>query len=494
MDPNPNDQVKLVNGRIIDVENGCYFPHQTSLVIQGGRILEMPELHGELDHHDGVAVIDLQGKTVIPGLFNTHCHLQFLGRNNFVSQQIAKNMADCIDRGITNVRDTLCLDLQGNRSLKDKIAHGEIQGPRIHQAVHVSPLGGTYAPRINLKSRFQLSLIGLTLVDYAQENSGVVAFPPGASVQQVRDAVDRAVDERGAEAIKLCDQPEHFMTYKPGAAVMNYAQLEASVDQAIKRKMPTTMHNVTVNGFRQGVKAGIGSLAHLPLDGELGEADVTDLLNSSTYIEPTLTVAYFMSYSIKGSPFAGHPEIQRLDQYRRQSYKSLIEEIWLPQLQATCLQMDTALSKGQVKVYGIFDISKPFSYYANMVPVGGENLHLLVKTGAASRLGCGNDAGPTNAAPASVNHELSMFDFMLNRDGKPLFTPADMLRTATIHSARAMGLDDKFGSLQAGRVADLVVLDGDPLQDYRLVGKPVQALFMDGRLVVNRCGLSVTTN
>ena len=38
-----------------------------------------------------------------------------------------------------------------------------------------------------------------------------------AGEQEIRDAVDRAVDERGAAAIKLCDQPEHFMTYKPGA-------------------------------------------------------------------------------------------------------------------------------------------------------------------------------------------------------------------------------------------------------------------------------------
>ena len=55
-----------------------------------------------------------------------------------------------------------------------------------------------------------------------------------------------------------------------------------------------------------------------------------------------------------------------------------------------------------------------------------------------------------------------------------------------------MGLDDRFGSLAPGKVADLVVLDGDPLVDYQLIGKPVQALFMDGKLVVNRSGLQIT--
>ena len=52
-----------------------------------------------------------------------------------------------------------------------------------------------------------------------------------------------------------------------------------------------------------------------------------------------------------------------------------------------------------------------------------------------------------------------------------------------------MGLEAQFGSIQTGKVADLVIMDGDPLKDFHLIGKPVQALFMDGKLVVNRCGL-----
>jgi imidazolonepropionase-like amidohydrolase len=323
------------------------------------------------------------------------------------------------------------------------------------------------------------------------KNSGVVTFRQGAGVQEVRDAVDRAVDERGAAAIKFCDQPEHFMTYKPGAQVMTDAQLAAAVDQAVRRGMPTTMHNVTAAGFRQGVKAGVRSLAHLPFDGELVEADAVLLQNSHTYIEPTLSVGYFMSYSLKGSPVAGHPEIQRLDRFREQGYRAIVEETWLPELQASRLGLHTALSKGSLKVFGILDISAAFSYYTKMVPTGGQNLRLLVKHGAASRMGCGNDAGAANCSAAAIQHELAMFDFELNQGEKPVFSAADMLRTATIQSARSMGVDNRFGSIQTGKVADLVVLEGDPLQDFHLIGKPVQALFMDGNLVVNRCRLEV---
>jgi imidazolonepropionase-like amidohydrolase len=317
----------------------------------------------------------------------------------------------------------------------------------------------------------------------------VVTFRPEAGPQEVREAVDRAVDERGASAIKLCDQLEHFMSFKPGARVMTPQQLAAAVDQAARRGMPTTMHNVTVAGFRQGVKAGVVSLAHVPFDGDLTEADAALLLDSQTHIEPTLSVGYFMSYSLKGSPVSGHPEILRLDHFREQGYRRIVEETWLPELQASRLGLNTALNKGKLKVFGIIDLTRPFSYYAGMIPTGGQNLRLLVEHGAAGRLGCGNDAGAANCSAAAIQHELAMFDFVLNRAGKQIFTAADMLRAATIQSARSMGVEARYGSICPGKIADLVVLEGDPLQDFHLIGKPVQALFMEGNLAINRCGL-----
>ena len=449
----------------------------------------MPGKHGEPDGYPADIVIDLQGKTVIPGLFNTHCHLQFLERGEFRERQIAKNLSDCLERGVTNVRDTLSFDLQENREWMGKISRGDAQGPRIHQAIHVGPFGDTYAPRATLMSRFSFSLLGMPVIDYAARNSGVVAFRPRASAQEVRDAVDRAIDERGAAAIKFCDQPEKFMTYQPGAKVITGAQLEAAVDQAARRGLPTTIHNVTVAGFRQGIQAGVTSLAHLPMDGELSEADAARLLESNTCIEPTLSVGYYMSYSLKGSPVRDHPEIQRLDKFREASYNALIEETWLPELQEFHKGMHKSLSQGSMKVFGLIDISGPFQYMARFIPDGGKNLQFLVAQGAAARLGCGNDAGAANCSAAFINHELSMFDFILNRDGKKVFGGAGALRIASLQSARSMGLEKQFGSLEPGKVADLAVLDGDPFEDYHLVGSPVAALFKDGKLVINHCGL-----
>ena len=489
MTQSPDTRIKLVNARLADVINGKYFPSGTSLILQNGKIVALPGSVGAPDGSQADVVIDLQGKTVIPGLFNTHCHLQFLERGEFRERQIAKNLNDCLERGVTNVRDTLSFDLQENRDWMEKISRGEVPGPRIHQAIHVGPFGDTYAPRATLMSRFSFSLLGMPVIDYAEKRSGVVAFRPKASAQEVRDAVDRAIDERGAAAIKFCDQPEKFMTYQPGAKVISAQQLEAAVDQAAKRGLPTTIHNVTLAGFRQGIQAGVNSLAHLPMDEELTDLDATLLLDSDTFVEPTLSVGYYMSYSLKGSPVRDDPEIQRLDKFRVASYDALIGETWIPELQNFHKGMHTSLGKGSMKIFGVVDISGPFRYMADFIPVGGKNLRRLVAHGAGNRLGCGNDAGAANCSAAFINHEMSMFDFILNRDGNKVFGGAEALRIASIQSARAMGLESQYGSLEPGKVADLVVLDGDPFEDFHLVGSPVAALFMDGKLVINHCSL-----
>jgi imidazolonepropionase-like amidohydrolase len=88
-----------------------------------------------------------------------------------------------------------------------------------------------------------------------------------------------------------------------------------------------------------------------------------------------------------------------------------------------------------------------------------------------------------------------MFDHVLQGDADRVqFSGADAVRIATINSARSLGLEEEFGSIETGKTADLVILDGDPLENFRLIGSRVAALFMDGKLVINNCGLEVDSN
>jgi imidazolonepropionase-like amidohydrolase len=60
-------------------------------------------------------------------------------------------------------------------------------------------------------------------------------------------------------------------------------------------------------------------------------------------------------------------------------------------------------------------------------------------------------------------------------------TPMDAIKTATIVSARVMKLDKDTGSIEPGKRADLILIDGDPLEDIRNLRK-VSKVITNGRL------------
>jgi imidazolonepropionase-like amidohydrolase len=484
------------------VVNGRYFDAGTRVILQGGKIEAMPGLAGE---PAGIApdfTIDLQGKTVLPSLFNTHCHLlQFeptfvpdlsdmRRMKRYKEQQKAKNMADCLAHGITHVRDAWHPDLGENRTLEERISRGEIPGPRILQSVTVGPAGSYMQEKLSLLMR----VLGAPQVDdVSKSDAGSVAFPVNATEKQVRDAVDIAIDERGADVIKIGDEPYSFLSRKP-VPVMTIEQLCAVADQARRRGVQSTMHHTSVESFRRGIKAGVSSLAHIPMDAPLTQADVEAFKASDCLNDPTLSAWYtLMSWKVAGNPSNGHPELDRLTAFRDRTYTftAIADEYYIPELRTCVLNAYKKCASGKPRMMGIMDMSANFAW-SEKVATSFENFRLLYEHGVP--MTTANDNKPP-CTPAMMDLELLMFDLLLKSspDGKQL-RGAEAVKIATINSARSLGLEEEFGSIETGKTADLVILDGDPLEDFRRIGSRVAALFMDGKLVINNCGLEVESN
>lgn len=501
-EPGDDAVVELKNGRFIDVINGRYFPLETKIIIQGKTIKAMPGLPNEPTDIKPDFTIDLQGKAVFPGIFNTHCHASYTMTtasptmkdnrlsNKFRQQQIAKNLAECLAHGITHIRDCKIDDLRIVRQWKEKISRREARGPRIYQAIVVTQPNAYFSPPITLTWRLFSMALGIPVIEYERKESGIVVFPLDANQQQVRDAVDRAIDERGAEYIKIGEQREDLVYYKPINTIMTMEQLEALVDQTHRRGLKSTMHHMSVESFRRGVKAGVSSLVHLPIDSDLTPEDVKAFIAAKCVIEPTLSVAYDVTWPVKGHPSENHPEVLRIKEFRDKTIAELANEFYIPELRESVLGSHQRLSQGIMKTLGIRDNTPLYRYYAPIGIHGLHNFRMLVEAGAS--MACGNDGGIPPCTPAALKYEIGLFDLALNTGEKAgRFTGADALRLCTINSAQVMGLEDKFGSIQTGKVADLVVIDGDPLANLHLIGSRVAALFYDGKLEINNCGLKV---
>ena len=498
--PDNDARVELKNGRFVDTINGRYIEPGARVIIQGGKILFVDGLSDEPADMTPDFTIDLQGRAVFPGLFNTHCHAVMTIPTGLVgwrdirlsrkhhTQQLAKNMAECLAHGVTTIRDAWIPDLRRSRSLKEKISRREMPGPRIVQSVVVGPPGGYLSERPTFAVRLVQNILGTPLIDHERPESGSVIFPVDANESQVRDAVDRAVDERGAECIKIGEQLENMVDFRPTMTIMALDQLKALTDQARRRGLRTTMHHVSVESFRRGVEARVSSLAHAPFDAGLDQADVEAFNEADGIIEPTSTVAYDVCWKIKGDPFCDHPDMDSLARFREEVYMNLAEEYWIPELRDRVKKAYDKFMDGKLKALGFIDMSNMFKYYSGVISKGADNVRMLFEGSAC--LAIGNDGGVPPSTPAMIGHELRMLAFTINsHSDEAKFGGVDAVRAATINSARSLGLEDALGSIESGKIADLAVVDGDPLGDVSVVGSRVAALFVDGRLVIDNCGL-----
>ncbi|MFD4293130.1 amidohydrolase family protein [Rhodococcus sp. NPDC058532] len=91
-------------------------------------------------------------------------------------------------------------------------------------------------------------------------------------------------------------------------------------------------------------------------------------------------------------------------------------------------------------------------------------------------LGMGTDSAVTYVTHSNTWREL---DLLVRYGG---LTPVQALHAATAANARILGLDDRIGSIEDGKDADLVLLDGNPLEDMRALAAP-RAVAARGTLI-----------
>ncbi|MGB3025118.1 amidohydrolase family protein [Paradevosia shaoguanensis] len=371
----PIDQVLL--GRIITAR-GDEIIEDGFVEIIGGKITRVGA-RSELGAPN-VAVTDTGGKTIMPGLIQSHGHLSWDGVHELSQQSMydapeiraykaAGNMLKSLRAGVTLVRDLGVHN--ANLFTKQAVAQGMFPGPR-------------------------LLVSGESIIQTGGHTYWVCREASGA------DEMRRAVRDQvkgGADLIKImaCHDTLEFTD----------AELEAVIDEAHRNRLPVTAHATYDACIKRVVEFGVDCVEH---GGSMSDETIQLLLDKKVPIVTTFSALVMQAKPEIAEAF-GIPAWKVAERQKAVADKS---------------RFDGLVRAARAGVPIVF----------------------------------GTDAG----SPA-VEHDVIApeLDFMVQVGVCP--NRLDALRAITIRAAQLSKLDKKIGTVEAGKEADLIVVDGKPDED-----------------------------
>lgn len=429
----------LMHVSVIDVVKGTIIPDQTVL-ISGERIVRFAN-SGNGKAPTGYTAIDGTGKYVLPGFWDMHVHLAGLSADPAWSKQLLVPLL--VAHGITGVRD-MGGDLAVLKSWRAEIKAGVGLGPEIFAA-------------------------GLMLNDEAfDRNVRVISSPADV------EASIAALKKQGADFVKIMSglSPESFIAIMKSAKkhqlkVVGHVPPAVSLQQASEEGMRSVEH-ILYGGFqvaaaddeaklRERLAAAFKTGRILDIGRVLDDAERSynpqraaalwqELKKNGTAVTPTLvsvqTLAN-MDRVLEPSPYSQYVPQYLYTEWSRQKAQaraSIERMAWYKRELGRELKIVGELQRAGVLLLAGSDSLDPYD-------VPGESLHreleLMVQAG---------------------------------------LTPNEALQTATLNPAIVLGRFDDLGSIAPGKVADLVVLEDNPLERISNTRK-IYGVFLRGKFL-----------
>lgn len=408
----------IVGGFLIDGFGG---PPRTDAVVlvDGNKIVAVGD-EGRIDVPEGAEVIDANGYTVMPGLIDSHVHLDILGHGDYATwhrlvrdnyaEVMELSVAQLLAHGITTVRDAGG-ELKASIDTRDKINRGEIPGPRV-------------------------LVSGGWIQNWPEEQAARHHRQFNYNVHTVEEArrVTRELVESGVDFIKA-------------SSGLTLEQMQAITDEAHKHGKPVGAHVYTDEAVQIAVKGGVDLLDHV------GSGHQNPLYSRETIrllVESQIPIAQSIAHRVTLYP----------------AHMSWPERLDNPQLRRELGRFGDVIIDSLRNFPGI-------GYFARI------QWQMRIAPQAAAQLYesyCKVIVGTDSGTPGYFHSEAVWreMDALVRLAG---MSTNEAIVAATKHAAEALGVHT--GVIHPGYLADITLVKGDPL-DNVLYLQNVELVIKDG--------------
>lgn len=418
----PTKTTLIKAGRVLDVKTGVYLPNQ-GVLVAGDRIKDVGAFDAVKSRAPQDAVIiDLSQATLLPGLIDCHGHLLCSMEGRWFPG------GEAIVMSVTRIGPAKRA-LIGAANARDMLEAGFTAVRNVgHSGVNGDAAlrdaineGLIPGPRVQAACR-KLTPIGGQVVELRSENAAAIIAEEFLTVGNVEEA-RRAVRQAladGADVIKVVVDDNN--------RILNSDEMRAIVGEAHRVKIKVAAHATTQAGVQAAIDGGVDSIEHAE---EASEEQFKAMRDKGIFLDPTLWTTQALR-----------------DIYLKSLYFSPEE---------------TAQFEKEIRAY--IDLSKA-------------KLQRALKAGV--KIAAGSDMWMRYPGKKRGEAAMVMFEAMVDA-GLPHI---ETIRAATINSAELLGWQDRVGSVEAGKFADLIAVAGDPLKEITEL-KRVKFVMKGGEVVKN---------
>jgi len=430
----------LIRGARIFIGDGKVI-ESGAVLIRDGKIAEVYEGPGPGPETVRAETVEAAGKTVLPGLIDVHVHLAASGGwppggSEAPEAAMQRALAAYLYSGVTTVR-SVGDPLNAVLKVRSMVNRGEKLGAELFTCGPMFTAQGGHGTEYFRQ-----------LPSNIRERAAQQLVRTPASAEEARRQVDE-IKSAGADCIKA--------VLEAGGGSMIFNRLDTSILLAISQEareqgLPLAVHTGDARDVADAIAAHADSIEHGSLRGTVPDALFQQMVRQKTFYDPTLTAAEGLSDFIAG----------KADLLKR----SLVQQVGPADLLRSTEQgigsQETAAMRQALKQF-------PLS-----LPIGVDNLRRAYRQGVT--LVTGSDAGNLLVIHGpTVQRELELWA----QAGIP---PAVALQAATYNAARLLRAENRIGSIRKGNDADLLLVDGNPLQDIGAV-ENVSSVFFKGEHV-----------